>query len=201
MATKDRIVKTALELFLKKGLHQVSMQEIASRVGISKPAIYFHFKNKDDMIIGVMDYFESRMAEWRRGYYKGDEAYKEFLELFFSATPIFKNIETVLLNKRSRIKHSFNEFLLAAAREIPDFKQRMAETVLETLRQNTQRSRDAQSEGLIRPDLNPATLALMIHALVEGLSFIYEVIPEEGMEERIQEVFDLFWRLIERPPR
>ncbi|GAB6074442.1 TetR/AcrR family transcriptional regulator [Nautilia lithotrophica] len=46
MATKEEILKTALKLFATKGYENTSLEEIANRIGITKPAIYYHFKNK-----------------------------------------------------------------------------------------------------------------------------------------------------------
>jgi AcrR family transcriptional regulator len=46
MATKDEILSTALELFAQKGYENTSLEEIALKIGLTKPAIYYHFKNK-----------------------------------------------------------------------------------------------------------------------------------------------------------
>ena len=48
MSTKENIVKTALQLFLQNGYEKTSLNHIAREVGITKPAIYHHFKNKDE---------------------------------------------------------------------------------------------------------------------------------------------------------
>ena len=70
MKTKEQIVKNALKLFLQKGFHNVSMAMIAAEVGISKPAIYHHFQNKDAMVEGVLDHFTNKMSEWSLEYFK-----------------------------------------------------------------------------------------------------------------------------------
>jgi AcrR family transcriptional regulator len=49
MATKDEILKTALKLFANQGYENTSLEEIASQIGITKPAIYYHFKNKQTL--------------------------------------------------------------------------------------------------------------------------------------------------------
>lgn len=45
--TKPRILETAITLFSMKGYSGVSMRDIAREVGISPPALYNHFDNKD----------------------------------------------------------------------------------------------------------------------------------------------------------
>jgi AcrR family transcriptional regulator len=46
MATKEEILKTAKKLFAKKGYENTTLEEIAKELNITKPALYYHFKNK-----------------------------------------------------------------------------------------------------------------------------------------------------------
>jgi outer membrane protein TolC/AcrR family transcriptional regulator len=48
--TKEKIIEKAIELFSYKGIDAVSMNEIASSLKITKPVLYYYFKNKDEMI-------------------------------------------------------------------------------------------------------------------------------------------------------
>jgi AcrR family transcriptional regulator len=46
---RQQVMKTAIELFLKKGYKSVTTREIAAEAGISKGTLYHYFKNKDDL--------------------------------------------------------------------------------------------------------------------------------------------------------
>ena len=46
-AMREKILNTATQLFIQKGSEKTSMQDIAQTAGISKGAIYHHFKSKD----------------------------------------------------------------------------------------------------------------------------------------------------------
>jgi AcrR family transcriptional regulator len=48
--TRDEIKELAMELFLTKGYHGTSTAEICQELGISKPTLYWHFKNKEDVL-------------------------------------------------------------------------------------------------------------------------------------------------------
>lgn len=48
--TVDRILEAAVRLFARQGYVATSMEEIAREVGITKPAIYHHFKGKDALL-------------------------------------------------------------------------------------------------------------------------------------------------------
>lgn len=49
MKTIEKILTVAYEMFAKYGYEKTSMSNIASQVGISKPALYHYFKTKDDL--------------------------------------------------------------------------------------------------------------------------------------------------------
>jgi AcrR family transcriptional regulator len=50
MEVRERILKVAEELFMKFGIRSVTMDEIASELGISKKTIYLHFEDKDAIV-------------------------------------------------------------------------------------------------------------------------------------------------------
>jgi AcrR family transcriptional regulator len=52
--TKKRILQTARELFAAKGVQQTSLQEIADRLGITKPALYYHFTSREDLVRSIV---------------------------------------------------------------------------------------------------------------------------------------------------
>jgi len=49
------ILTAAESLFAKKGYHKTSMEQIANASEISVGAVYFYFKNKEDLLIRLMD--------------------------------------------------------------------------------------------------------------------------------------------------
>ncbi|MFT3845799.1 MAG: TetR/AcrR family transcriptional regulator [Lacibacter sp.] len=55
MEPKDRIQTKARELFLRYGIRSVSMDDIASQLGISKKTIYHSFADKDELVVAVMN--------------------------------------------------------------------------------------------------------------------------------------------------
>ena len=52
-STRERILDVALDLFTDQGFDATSMREIAERLGISKPAIYYHFASKDEILLAL----------------------------------------------------------------------------------------------------------------------------------------------------
>ena len=51
---RDRILQVARAAFVGRGYADVSMQEIAAAAGLTKPAIYYHFTDKQDLFEAVV---------------------------------------------------------------------------------------------------------------------------------------------------
>jgi len=52
-STRDKILDVALELFTDQGFDGTSMRQIAERLHISKPAIYYHFASKEEILMAL----------------------------------------------------------------------------------------------------------------------------------------------------
>jgi len=52
-STRERILDVALNLFTDQGFDATSMREIAERLQISKPAIYYHFASKEEILMAL----------------------------------------------------------------------------------------------------------------------------------------------------
>lgn len=48
------ILIAARQLFIQQGYHALSMRQIATAVGVSKPALYYHFRDKEELFLAVI---------------------------------------------------------------------------------------------------------------------------------------------------
>jgi AcrR family transcriptional regulator len=53
--TRARIQAVAVELFTEQGYDKTSLREIAERLDVTKAALYYHFKSKEDIIRSLID--------------------------------------------------------------------------------------------------------------------------------------------------
>ncbi len=51
--TRERIIDAAQAIFARDGLAGAKMQEIADRVGIQRPSLFYHFKNKEALFVAA----------------------------------------------------------------------------------------------------------------------------------------------------
>ncbi|MFG3285977.1 TetR/AcrR family transcriptional regulator [Streptomyces sp. NPDC048111] len=95
--TRQRIQDVALELFGEQGYEKTSLREIAERLDVTKAALYYHFKTKEDIIISLFQDLTRPMdevIEWGRTQpHTLDvklEILRRYSEALFGAEPLFR---------------------------------------------------------------------------------------------------------------
>jgi AcrR family transcriptional regulator len=59
---RERILASATSLFEENGFHGAGIDEIAAAAGVTGPAIYRHFKNKDAVLVALFDRLAERLT-------------------------------------------------------------------------------------------------------------------------------------------
>ena len=83
--TRSRVQKVALELFAEQGYEKTSLREIAERLGVTKAALYYHFKSKEDIVHSFTDdYFAEldALLDWAKDKPRGDGTRREILDRY-----------------------------------------------------------------------------------------------------------------------
>ncbi|AOR34248.1 TetR family transcriptional regulator [Streptomyces fodineus] len=107
--TRQHIQDTALELFAEQGYDKTSLREIAERLGVTKAALYYHFKTKEEIIVSVFRDLTQPiedLIEWGRRQPDALEAKQEIVRRYSRALA-----DTELL-------HRFMQENQAAVREL-----------------------------------------------------------------------------------
>lgn len=60
--TRRQILEAAIDVFSEKPYSKVSIAEIAEKVGMTKGAVYWHFKSKNELFIKLAEYLHSESA-------------------------------------------------------------------------------------------------------------------------------------------
>ncbi|GAA4826518.1 TetR family transcriptional regulator [Streptomyces ziwulingensis] len=67
--TRQRIQDVALELFAEQGYEKTSLREIAERLEVTKAALYYHFKTKEEILVSIFEDLTkpiTELIEWGR---------------------------------------------------------------------------------------------------------------------------------------
>ena len=199
MNTKENIVRTALALFLQKGYERTSLTDIAREVGISKPAIYHYFKNKDELIHEVLTLFFEEMGKWSKSRFESCETLKDLLRAFLQSLKSFHEVADILLGERKKkASYSFLELFLAAGRKDPSIRKRIEDGFLLTRGFLKDRLLKAQKKGEIRKDIDCETFAFQIHALIEGTGLISYLDKSVDIETIGDKMFDNIWKMLKK---
>lgn len=68
--TRQRIQDVALELFAEQGYEKTSLREIAEHLDVTKAALYYHFKTKEEILVSIFEDLTKPiedLIEWGRG--------------------------------------------------------------------------------------------------------------------------------------
>lgn len=80
--TRDRIQQVALKLFTEKGYDNTSLREIAELLDVTKAALYYHFKSKEEILESVAADIKSsvqELIEWAEAQPQTLESRKQIL--------------------------------------------------------------------------------------------------------------------------
>jgi AcrR family transcriptional regulator len=98
--TRSRVQKVALELFAEHGYEKTSLREIAERLGVTKAALYYHFKSKEDIVHSLTDdYFAEidALLDWAKDQPRGDATRLAILDRYvgivISGSEVFRFME------------------------------------------------------------------------------------------------------------
>ena len=61
---RDQLVEKALQAFYQGGFHAIGMDKVAAQSGVSKTAIYKHFRTKDELILATLQLRDSNFRDW-----------------------------------------------------------------------------------------------------------------------------------------
>lgn len=61
--TREQIRAVALEMFAERGYDGTSLREIAEQLGVTKAAVYYHFKTKEDILVSLLEDFLAQVDE------------------------------------------------------------------------------------------------------------------------------------------
>ena len=58
---REKILSTAKNLFIKHGYRGLAMRQIAEALHVSKPALYYHFKDKEELFLAILRLYLDEM--------------------------------------------------------------------------------------------------------------------------------------------
>lgn len=145
--TKQRIQLAAHQLVMQYGIRSVSMDDIASNLGMSKKTIYQYFKDKDELVEAVVDgVIDTNQCICNTDRQKADNAVHEIFLVMDMMVEMFKTMNPSILFDMQKYHPSAYK----------KFQAHRNEYLYNVCKQNIERG---ISEELYRPEINVEILA------------------------------------------
>ncbi|RJR46818.1 MAG: TetR/AcrR family transcriptional regulator [Desulfobacteraceae bacterium] len=160
--TVSRIVQSALWLFVRKGYHATSIDEIMTRVGLTKGALYAHFRTKGELLFRIIDIYKVEfMKELMREVEKCEGSALDKMHLIISFNARFgvehKDLISFLSSLNADLKADV-DFEPALKKIYREYQQFLSKIIGQGIKQ-----------GEFKKDLNPDIAALIFIGTQDGI--------------------------------
>ena len=165
LETRNRILDTAEQLFLEKGVSRTSLEMIAAAAGLTRGAIYWHFRNKADLFDAMMARVVLPMEEMAARAAEDDLA-DPISHVRDCALNVLDHLTT---DPRCQRVFEICCHKVEYVDEMMQVRQRHIEARNGCLQHMERGLRNAGRKGLLAPSVDPRLAAVGLHALVDGL--------------------------------
>jgi AcrR family transcriptional regulator len=160
--TEKKIIQAALALFVRRGYHGTSINDITRQVGLTKGALYSHFSSKGELLLRIIDEFKSQFLDGMISYIKqshGSALEKLHAIISFNSRFALENqdlcVFLTFLTNELKVDVEFEPSLKKIYNTYQLFLTRL-------IKQGIQ-------EGLFREEIDPGMAALTFIALHDGI--------------------------------
>lgn len=189
--TRERILQSALRVFGQKGFQKASLDAVAADAGMTKGAIYWHFKSKNDLFFAMLDH---RFQQDTAGPLRGDmnEAVKHIKDPLSAMTQIFSAGFYRIINEPEWIR-LYLECLSLARNE--DVRERFSNFYDQVWSMSAGLVEELKNHQFQRSTLDPQTSAIFWSALFDGLVIAWLIKGEQiQWQELLPNIFSMMWQ-------
>ncbi len=156
-STEGRILDAAERIFLSRGFHRVSMDELARELAMSKKTLYAHFASKDELVAGIM----------RRRVQRSDAEFQAILamEAGFDA-----KVRALMLGMQRKLGEVSPAFIEDLRRYTPEVFRIVEEYRAQAIpRYLGGLLEEGMRQGFVRSDVKPEMVVRILVASVQGI--------------------------------
>ena len=171
--TRHQLLEAAQRVFAEKGVSRTSLQDIAQAAGVTRGAIYWHFKNKAELFNAMMDsaVLPMEQAMQQIGHDAGQDP---LVELERAMLQTMRSIES---NARTRAIFEVATLKVEYVDELLAVKQRHVKCYLDGTQQMQRSLEDAAARRAVTLAVPAAVAAHGLHALMVGLIHTWMLEP------------------------
>jgi len=199
LTQKEKIMRTAIDLFMKNGYIETTLQEIADAVGLEEFEIHNDFKNKCSILTSVLDFFAEEagrleVPEQAFSLLTKDSTTDDVLNCMYLYFP--KDTETYYLKTLHVLFHEHyrnNDVREFMCNNIIIGQEKYSETILKRLIELGALDKSVDVDFWSR--LHVCIVFLFAERLVVGIGEMYPKFNGKGMEEMLRMLYDTVFKL------
>lgn len=157
---RQRILHAAIRVFARKGFFGSRVSDIAKDAGVADGTIYLYFKSKDDLLISV---FEDKMDEILPAFRTAMEQVADPL----GKIRAFIRTHGELVRNDPELAQVLQVELRQSSKFMKEYKPVKFNQLLELLAEAVE---EGQKLGIIRPDVQPATVKRAVFGSLDELA-------------------------------
>ena len=164
--TRLQIIAAARRVFAERGVSRTTLAQIAKEAGVTRGAIYWHFKNKPDLFFAMMEQVSLPLIDRIDGNLPAVSPGDPLLGIQASM------IEILRLLKEDEVARTTFEIVVLKCEYVDEFaslENRVIKTGCAFIEKATRAYAAAQTKGLVRGDIDPAQFALESYTFMKGL--------------------------------
>ena len=163
---RQQIAEAAMSLVASQGLRRLSLAAVARRVGLVPSGIYRHFKNKDELLRAVIDRVEERLlANVEAARQESDDPLEQLKGV------LMRHIRFIR-EGRAVPRIIFADDVHAGS---PERRQRVLQVFSRYAGAIGEIVRRGQSQGRIRQECDPQTLAMMLFGIIVPAGILWHL--------------------------
>ena len=163
-ARKEAILKAAANLFAERGFNETSMAELAKVTGVAQGTIFYHFNNKEELFLTVLDDFKTSITQEFENHIK-EKNFMTGLEKVEGALNFYLYLAGSM-EERFRILHRHHAYELARINPVCRVHLESIYSCLVDIFEKAILL--GQKDGSIR-EMDARKAALIIYTMVDGL--------------------------------
>ncbi|QPF75610.1 TetR family transcriptional regulator [Roseateles sp. DAIF2] len=176
--TRHSILDAAERLFQRQGVSRTSLQQIAEEAGLTRGAIYWHFKDKAELFEAMMDRATMPLEE---GMNMQPQATDQPLTLAELRWGLINILHCTVHNERTRRVFDIAIKKVEYTGELQSLQDRKLSAMRRWREQNRAAFVQAVKRGELPATLNTEVAAVALVALVDGLLHQW-VVDQEGFD-------------------
>jgi TetR/AcrR family acrAB operon transcriptional repressor len=164
LETRNHILDMAERVFLEKGVSRTSLDDVAASAGVTRGAIYWHFKNKADLFDALMQRTSLPLEEM-----VPREADDPADPLGYIRALTLRVVGRLISDPQCRRVQEICHFKVEYVDEMEQLRARHIDCCSSSRALIEKKMKSAAEKGLLDPSVDPKLAAVGLHSLVVGL--------------------------------